>query len=295
VETEEKVAAMLLALLALPLSPVSPYLTRLDPGIVWSVAFVAALAYAVRSAHRSGLDARNMYWAAVCALLAGLWGAHLLSLLVHGWDGGPLAVFQFVQEGKSLYGGLLLGGLAAGLYFHYRKLPVLAYADAGVPAIALGYAIGRIGCFLNGDDYGTVTHAHCAVVYPPGTEAYQSHFDRGWISAGDAWSLPVHPVQLYASLLGVALFLALANWRPRRWGGRLCAYLVIYGVGRFFMEYLRGDFQSVLGPFSLPQLFSAGFVLIGSGVWIHFVRGHSSQLSTRTSEPSANLSQMAAP
>jgi phosphatidylglycerol:prolipoprotein diacylglycerol transferase len=281
--------------LAVPVHLASPYLTKLDPGIVWSVALVAALAYAVRSAHRSALDARAMYWASVASLLAGLWGAHLLSLLVHGWDGGPLAVFQFVQGGKSLYGGLLLGGLAAGLYFHYRKLPVLAYADAGAPAIALGYAIGRIGCFLNGDDYGTVTHAQWAVVYPPGTEAYQAHLQRGWISAGDAWSLPVHPVQLYASLLGVALFLALANWRPRREGSRLCAYLVIYGVSRFFMEYLRGDFRSVLGPFSLPQIFSVGFVLIGSGVWIHFVRGHDRQLSTRTSEPSANLAQAAAP
>ena len=131
-----------------------------------SVALLAALAYAVRSARISGLSARAMYWAVVCSLLAGLWGAHVLSLLVHGWQGGPLALLQFVQGGKSLFGGLLLGGLAAGLYFHVRKLPILAYSDAAMPAVALGYAIGRIGCFLNGDDYGTLTHAPWVVCTP---------------------------------------------------------------------------------------------------------------------------------
>jgi phosphatidylglycerol---prolipoprotein diacylglyceryl transferase len=249
-----------------PMRVASPQLAIVSPGVVWSAALLAASAYAVYSAQRSGLDTRAMYWAVVCALLPGLWGAHLLSLLVHGWSGGPLALFQFVEGGKSLYGGLLLGGLAAGLYFHKRKLPVLAYADAAIPGVALGYAIGRVGCFLNGDDYGILTRVRWAVVYPPGTEAYQAHLDRGWISAADTWSLPVHPVQLYSSLFGFALFVLLASWRPVRSGGRLCAYLILYGVSRFFMEFLRGDFRAVLGPLSLPQVFSAVFVLLGAGI-----------------------------
>ena len=247
----------------------SRYLATRDPGLMWTVALLVALTYALRSARRSDLEPRNMYWAVVCSLLAGLWGAHLLSLLVHGWSGGPLALFQFVQGEKSLFGGLLLGGLVAGLYFHYRKLPVLDYADAAMPALALGYAIGRIGCFLNGDDYGTVSHARWAVVYPPGTEAYQAHLARGWISSSDAWSLPIHPVQLYSSLLGLAVFVVLVTWRPKWEGGRLCAYLILYGFGRFLLEYLRGDFRRVLGPFSLPQLFSLGFMLLGIGIWLY--------------------------
>jgi phosphatidylglycerol:prolipoprotein diacylglycerol transferase len=251
---------------------VSARYTSLDPGLVWSAAVLVALMYALRSARRSGLDARAMYWAVACAILAGFWGAHLLSLLVHGWSGGVMALFQFVQGGKSLYGGLLFGGAAAELYFHIRKLPRFHYRDAAMPALALGYAVGRVGCFLNGDDYGTVTHAPWAVVYGSGTEAYQAHLARGWITSADAWSLPIHPVQLYASLLGLALFVLLANWRPERQGARLCAFLVLYGAGRFCMEYLRGDFRSVLGPFSLPQLFSAAFILFGAAVWLRWVR-----------------------
>jgi len=286
---------MSLALLAVPIRVASPYLTRLDPGLVWSVALLAALVYAVRSARRSGLDARSMYWAVVCSILVGFWGAHLLSLLVHGWSGGPLALFQFVQGGKSLYGGLLTGGVAAGLYFHLRKLPVFAYADAGMPALALGYAVGRIGCFLNGDDYGSLTHVRWAVAYPPGTEAYQAHLARGWISPADPWSLPIHPAQLYASLLGLALFFLLANWRSARPGTRFCAYLVLYGVGRFFMEYLRGDFRSVFGSLSLPQLFSVAFIFVGAGIWFHKVRDHERKTSDNPGTDSADVLHLAAP
>jgi phosphatidylglycerol:prolipoprotein diacylglycerol transferase len=246
----------------------------LNPATIWSAAILIAVAFALRSAHVSGLQARAMYWAACSSLLAGLWGAHLLSMMVHGWQGGPWAFLQFVQGGKSLFGGLLVGGIAAGLYFYWRKLPVLAYADAGMPALALGYTIGRIGCFLNGDDYGTLSHVRWSVVYPRGTEAYQAHLARGWISTQDAWSLPVHPVQIYASLLGLALFFALAYWRPKRMGIRFCAYLVIYGAGRFLMEYFRGDFHKVLGPFSLPQLFSIGFVLFGACLWLRMALVH---------------------
>src|SRR5437660_11204890 len=98
---------MSLTLVAVPLHVSSRYLTSLDAGLVWSLAVLTALIFAVRSARRSGLDPRAMYWAVVCSILVGFWGAHLLSLLVHGWPGGPLVLFQFVQGGKSLYGGLL--------------------------------------------------------------------------------------------------------------------------------------------------------------------------------------------
>lgn len=260
------------------LSSVSRFLAGLDPEFVWAGALLAALAYSVRSARRSGLDPRNMYWAVVFAILGGLWGGHLMGLLVHGWEGGPLALFQFWRGGKSYYGGLLGGGIAGGFFFYYRKLPVLAYADASMPALALGYAIGRLGCFLNGDDYGSVSAVPWAVVYPSGTEAHAAHVARGWISPGAMWSLPVHPVQLYASLLGLCLFMWLTNWRPMRAGSRFCAFVISYGVARFIMEFVRGDFRAVLGPLSLPQVFSLILVLVGVGVWLELVPGASTDI-----------------
>lgn len=243
-------------------------LTSLDPGLFWSVALVVAVAYAVRSARRSGLDPRNMYWAVVSGILGGLFGGHVLDLFVHGWQ-GPYSLLQFWQGGKSWYGGLLGGGLAGGLFFHYRKLAVLAYTDACMPALALGYSVGRLGCFLNGDDYGTLTRVPWAVVYSPGSEPYAAHLSRGLIGTTAESSLPIHPVQLYASLLGLGLFVLLASWRPRQAGSRFCAFLCIYGVARFCMEqWFRGDFRSVLGPFSLPQIFSLLFVLLAISIWL---------------------------
>jgi phosphatidylglycerol:prolipoprotein diacylglycerol transferase len=249
------------------LSSASRYLTSLDPGLVWSVALVAAVAYAVRSARRSGLDPRSMYWAVASATFGGLFGGHLLSLFVHGWQ-GPYSILEFWQGGQSFYGALLGGGLAGGIYFHYRKLPVLAYSDAGMPALALGYSLGRIGCFLNGDDYGTLSHLPWAVVYAPGKEAYSDHMARGWINSSAASSLPIHPAQLYASIFGLSLFVLLAHWQPRKVGSRFCAFLITYGIARFcFEQWLRGDFRAVVGALSLPQAFSVLFVMAGAGIW----------------------------
>jgi len=236
-------------------------------GLIWYAALLAALAYAVQSARRSGLNPRSMYWAVTLSIVGGLWGGNLLGLLVHGWN-GPMAVLTVWEGGKSWYGGAILGGLVGGLFFYFRKLPVLAYADASVPAVALGYCVGRLGCFLNGDDFGTRSHLPWAVSYPPGTEPYSDHLSRGWIASGASASLPIHPVQLYASFLGLALFVFLANWRPRHNGDRLSAFLVLYGAARFGMEqWLRGDFRAVVGPLSLPQIFSLLFIACGVGIW----------------------------
>ena len=252
--------------------------------LVWTAALVASLSCAVLCARAACLDVRSMYWAAVSALLAGLFGGHVLSLLVHGWEGGAAAALSIFGAGKSLFGGLCAGGFAAALCFHYRKVPVLVYADTAMPAVALGYAVGRVGCFFNGDDFGVVTGLPWAVTYPPGTEAYADHLSRGWVAYGAASSLPVHPVQLYHALVGVALFFLMLQWRPRLAGTRVCGYVALYGVARFFLEFVRGDFRPVAGPFSLPQLFSLFFVCAGIGLWLT-KRGWSSERPRATTDP----------
>jgi phosphatidylglycerol:prolipoprotein diacylglycerol transferase len=153
--------------------------------------------------------------------------------------------------------------LAISIYLRVRKLPFLRYFDAIVPASTLGVAISRLGCFLNGDDFGTRSNLPWAVTFPPGTEAYADDLTRGWISPTAPLSLPVHPVQLYASLFALLLFAFLAHWRPQRPGLRFAAFLVIYGVGRFCDQYFRGDFQPILRPFSLTQLISILLILLG--------------------------------
>lgn len=258
--------------------PTATAFPSLDPRLVWIAALLAALAYSLRSARLLGLNPRVMYWGGVFAILGGLWGGHLLGLVVHGSDGESLGWLRFWSGGKSYYGGLFGGALTGVVFLRFRRLSVLPYADALVPAVALGYAVGRIGCFLNGDDYGTVSHLPWAMHYPSGFEAHAAHVLYGWIEWSDPWSLPVHPVQLYASLLGVGLFVFLAGWQPGRLGSRFCAFAIMYGVARFAMEGLRGDFRAVLGPLSLPQVFSLVLGFVGIAVWVglHWKR-HSQQ------------------
>ncbi len=259
---------------------------------VSTFALLAGVGYSVWSARMFHLDRRSMYWASIWAMFGGLWGAHLLSLSMHGWPGFPLSLFQFVDGGKSLFGGLLAGGIFAGLYFRIRKLPVLSYADAAMPGLALAYAVGRIGCFLNGDDYGTLTKLPWSVTYPPGTEAYADHLWRGWIPSTAGSTLPVHPVQLYLSLVGLVLFVLLAVRRPRLQGSCLCAYLVTYSVARFFLEWLRGDSQPVIGALSLMQIFCILFALMGMALWLRIAR---TALATLLTEESTNVREPAVP
>jgi len=135
--------------------------------------------------------------------------------------------------------------------------------DAIVPAVTLGVAVSRLGCFLNGDDYGTPSNLPWAVAFPMGTEAYSDHWSRGWINGDAATSLTVHPVQIYASLFALALFVFLTHWHGRRPGSRFAVFLSLYGAGRFADQFVRGDFQPILGPFSLTQLISIALILAG--------------------------------
>ena len=244
------------------------FISSLDPGILWGAAFLAAILFSLRSSRREGADPRAMYWAGASAILFGLWGGYLLGFVYYGTDGRPWAWLRFWSGGRAEYGGLLAGMLAIAIYLRIRRLPFLRYADAIAPAVALGTAIGRLGCFLNGDDFGTRTTLPWAVTFPPGTEAYADHFTRGWIASSDPLSLPVHPIQLYASLFALALFAFLAWWRPGRSGLRFAAFLVIYGAGRFVDQFFRGDFEPLLGPLSLTQLISLILIVAGLGVAI---------------------------
>jgi phosphatidylglycerol:prolipoprotein diacylglycerol transferase len=187
----------------------------------------------------------------VASLAGAVPGAVLFGLAHYGnaqqsWD--------LLAQGKSFCGGLVGGAIAAWVFLRFRRLSVAKYGDVLVTALALGYAIGRIGCFLNGCDYGVTTGLPWAVQYPAGSEAYSNHLARGWIPLGAPLSLPVHPVQLYAAVGGLVIFLVLWRWKAARPGQRICLFALFYGAYRFGVEWLRGDFRPLLGPFSLPQL-----------------------------------------
>jgi len=238
-------------------------LAGLDPGIAWKASLVGALGYAVLSSRKLGLDSRSTYWAGLIGLAFGMWGGHLLGIYYYGMGGHSWAWFRFWTGGQAEYGGLVAGTLAAIVLLRLRGLAVSLYADAMAPAMALGVAVGRIGCFLNGDDFGKVSHLPWAVRFLPGTEAYADHVARGWITPNAAYSLPVHPVQIYCSLFWLGLFVVLLSVPAGLSGRRFGVLMVGHGAGRLIEQSFRGDFQTLVGAFSLTQLIS--FAVIAGG------------------------------
>ena len=135
----------------------------------------------------------------------------------------------------DFYGGFI-GALIASAIFFWRtpRVPFWRAADLCGPAIALGQAIGRVGCFMAGDDYGRPTHVPWAVTF--------SDPDAARIG-GAPLGVPLHPVQLYQSIVCLVLFVVLVRLsRRKRFEGEvILAYTWLYAMARFVLEFFRGD------------------------------------------------------
>ena len=169
-------------------------------------------------------------------------------------------VFMIQHGGLVFYGGFIGASLAGVLYGRLKKLQIWKLFDAIAPSIALGYAFGRIGCLLNGCCYGRACTLPWAIRFPPPVEC-----------AG----IPVHPTQIYESLLGLCLYGGLAwLYRRKKFNGQIIAtYLICYPLLRSFVELFRGDYppnQHFLGGWATPaQLVSIG-ILVG-GICLFFL------------------------
>src|SRR5262249_31275109 len=150
-----------------------------------------------------------------------------------------------IWEGGIVLYGSILGGTAAFFVFRIvRPFPLRAFLDVVAPSLALGIALGRFGCFLNGCCFGGVCpELPLAVSFPRFSPPWAEHVAAGLISRNHPWSLPVHPTQLYSALDGLILLLLLSAYYPlRRRDGEVMALLMVtYPITRFLIEYLRND------------------------------------------------------
>jgi phosphatidylglycerol:prolipoprotein diacylglycerol transferase len=219
-------------------------------GVMVAVAALVGLWLFRRELRQSGLpvDATD---AGIVGVIGGLLGAKLLWTLEHAGE-GSLMELLVSRGGLSWYGGLF-GGVGAGLaYILLQRWPVVPTLAAATPALAFGHLIGRIGCFLVGDDYGTPSNLPWAVAFPEGLPPT---------------SVPVHPTQLYE-----AIGLGLLGWMLLRWrrtGMRdtivLGRYLVSAGTLRFAIEFIRVN-QRVAFGLSVAHLVSLAAITVGIGI-----------------------------
>ncbi len=207
-------------------------------GVLLAIGLLVAIYMALRMGRREGLDANRLLDFSTWLIIVGLIGAKVL-MIVTEWGeykNNPRDIFSLttIQAGGVFYGGLIAATLFALGYVRRYHLPLLKVFDAYAPAIAIGHAIGRLGCFAAGDDYGKPTHFFLGVVF---TNKYTREL------SGTPLGVRLHPVQLYESAALLAIF-GILMWRyPRkkRDGEIFLAYVGLYAVARFFLEFFRGD------------------------------------------------------
>ncbi|MFV1987142.1 MAG: prolipoprotein diacylglyceryl transferase [Gemmatimonadota bacterium] len=251
--------------------PVIGELTITSFGVMMALAFLLAY-WVVRSElERLGGDPDLAADMLMGALIGGIVGAKIYYVLLY-WDRtalDPLAML-LTRSGLVWYGGFIGGVLGVSWVVKRSGFSIARAADACAPAIAVGYAVGRVGCFLVGDDYGKPTESWVGIAFPRGVPPTTGGNLRRFgvdlppnISDGEL--LRVHPTQLYE--IGMSLIIFLILWRlrkhPHQAGWLFGVWLAAAGVERFIVEIFRAKDDRFLGTFTIAQLISVGLVVVG--------------------------------
>ena len=223
-------------------------------GLFYALAFLLALRLGVVLARREGIDSGRIVDLGIVGLLAGFVGAKLLLYVVDAryYLAHPMEMLLSLRSAGVFYGGLALAVLAGLWYVRRHRLPLGTVADIAAPALALGQAIGRIGCLLAGCCYGSSCTLPWAVTF---------HDDRARELTGVPLDAALHPTQLYHALADlVILAVTLRLLRRRRFPGQVFwTYLLLYAVLRAVVEIWRGDVARGVfasGHLSTSQLIS---------------------------------------
>lgn len=241
-------------------------------GVLVALGMITALFVTVRFARREGIDPERAWSLGLVCVLAGVVGAKLL-LIVNEWgffSRNPSAVFKldFLQQAGVFSGGMAASVIAGLVYARHYRLPIFKTLDAFAPGAALGHAIGRLGCLAAGCCYGKATNFPWAITFTnPLTQL-----------VGTPLGIALHPTQIYEFLVELFNFGFLVWLFPRkRFDGQVFgAYLLLYGVARYFLEFLRGDPDrgSVFNGFmTATQLMSIFMVVAGGLLWMRMPRG----------------------
>jgi len=225
-------------------------------GVLVALAFLFGLWTASRRAPRSGINGERIVDLGPWLILGAILGArtfYVVSYWREEFAGKPVSeIFMIHHGGLVFYGGLAGATLAGIIYIRVRALPLWKVADVLAPSISLGYVFGRIGCLMNGCCYGRACEMPWAIRFP------SDHGTHGQ---------PVHPTQIYDSLLNLGLYLVLAwLYRRKKFDGQVFAvYLMCYAVTRSFVEIFRGDYpvEHLYGGLTPAHLLSIGIFAAG--------------------------------
>ncbi|MGH9846953.1 MAG: prolipoprotein diacylglyceryl transferase [Blastocatellia bacterium] len=252
-------------------------------GLLLAISFIVGLFVMAKLAEHDGLDRQKVYDLGLWVLAASLVGSKLL-LVVTEWDSNAgdnwrrLFSFDFLLSAGVFYGGFIAAVIASVIVMRRYKLPWWRTADAFAPGIAIGQAIGRLGCFSAGCCWGKPTTAWCGVHFSEKGHEYTqvptvvAHLadpiqQNVWSERLGGLLAPIklHPTQLYESAVMVVVFaILLVMFRRRRFHGQvILAYAILYAVARFVIELWRDDPRGEVWGLSTSQ-FIAVILFIGA-------------------------------
>ncbi|MBV8550057.1 MAG: prolipoprotein diacylglyceryl transferase [Acidobacteriaceae bacterium] len=232
-------------------------------GVLVALGFLAGLTATTRLARRAGLPHEQITNLAVYCAIAGIIGAKLFMFLfdLPDYIANPGQIFTLgtLQAAGVFHGGFIAALLVAVWYMRKHALPVLGTMDVFAPGVAIGQAIGRLGCFAAGCCWGR----ECDL---PWGVRFHSDF-----AAPVPLGKTLHPVQLYESAADLLIFAILYRRATRNHpaGQVIGLYLVLYSLARFIIEFFRVHEQSLVGPFSLTQWIALGLLVVGIGFLLH--------------------------
>lgn len=242
-------------------------------GVMMALGFFAALVMCLRRGKRLGLNDDTIWGIYFCAMVGGIAGSRILYYIVEF----PkilqdISILWNFRNGFVVYGGIIGGVLASYLYCRKKKAVFIHYFDLVMPALAFAQGIGRIGCLFAGCCYGRETDAWYGIVFHHSDQAPNG--------------VKLIPTQIISSvgdfaICGVLLYYA--SKKPQ--AGRVGAlYMMLYGVGRFAVEFLRNDYRGSIGFLSTSQLIS--LVVIAGGAVLFAVAPRMTKASADASSAS---------
>lgn len=224
-------------------------------GTIVAFAILLAIGMATYIARQERKYEEHVSGMAVYAILGALLGARLWQVLFFEWayySEHLGEMFAIWNGGMSIQGGLVGGFIGGFLYTWQYKINFWEFADIAAPGIILGQAVGRIACFMNGDAFGSPTGSDFGLVYPPGTFAYDTY-----------GSQPLWPAEVWEGQwdMIVLVLLLLIRMRGVPTGYVFLLYNILYSIGRFMLEFLRGDSERFAG-FTAAQWTSLSVIAV---------------------------------
>jgi len=247
-------------------------------GLFYAFGFLVALRLAVGLARREGIDSARLIDLGIVALLAGFVGAKATLYLIDAryYYEHPMEILRNLRSAGVFYGGFALAAAAGVVYVRRYRLPMARVADVTAPPLALGQAIGRLGCFAAGCCYGRSCDLPWAVTFSD-PAAFQL--------TGVPLGVPLHPTQIYHALADfLILGITLLALRRRRVPGQVFwIYVLAYAVLRFVVEIYRGDVARGLffsGRLSTSQIIAVPAAMVAVLMLVRLGRSNTARDSS---------------